>query len=83
MSLRLSVALLFAALSTLAQAQADPATPPAAERKAADEIKLPPLPADRTVDQSATIGGRLLRYKATVGHIDVRDDKGKVIGQVV
>ena len=81
MTLRLLAALLLAATPAFAQTDA-PSSPPA-ERKGADEIKLPPFPADRTIDQSAIIGGRALRYKATVGHIDVRDDKGKVIGQVV
>ncbi len=38
---------------------------------------------DKTVDQVIQINGRALRYKATVGHIDVHDDKGKTIGQVV
>jgi carboxypeptidase C (cathepsin A) len=47
------------------------------------KIELPPMSPDKTIDQAAVIGGRALRYKATVGHIDVRDDKGKVIGQVV
>jgi carboxypeptidase C (cathepsin A) len=53
------------------------------EKKIDDEMKLPPLPADRTVRQSAVIGGRSVSYDATVGTISVRDDKGKEIGQVV
>jgi carboxypeptidase C (cathepsin A) len=48
-----------------------------------DDSKRPPLPADRTITQSARIGGRVVTYKATVGTIPVRDDKGKEIGQVV
>jgi carboxypeptidase C (cathepsin A) len=44
---------------------------------------LPPMAADKTVDQQMTLGGRLLKYKATVGHITIRDDKGKPIGEVV
>ncbi|OYY91338.1 MAG: peptidase S10 [Sphingomonas sp. 28-66-16] len=55
----------------------------AAEKKAGDDIQLPPLPADKTVKQSATIGGRTINYDATVGTIPVRDKKGKEIGQVV
>ena len=37
---------------------------------------------DRRADR-CQVDGRVLRYKATVGHIDIRDDKGKTIGQVV
>ena len=48
-----------------------------------DDSKRPPLPADKTISQSARIGGRVVNYKATVGKIAVRDDKGKEIGQVV
>ncbi|VVT02314.1 Peptidase S10 [Sphingomonas sp. EC-HK361] len=48
-----------------------------------DAMKLPPLPEDRTIRQSATVGGRAVAYDATVGKITVRDDKGKAIGEVV
>jgi len=48
-----------------------------------NEIQLPPMSPDKTVDQEVRIGSRVLRYKATVGHIDIRDSKGKTIGQVV
>ena len=34
---------------------------------------------DKTIDQSITVGGRAIKYKATVGHIPVRDEKGKEI----
>ena len=54
------------------------------EQKAdAGELDFPPLPADRTIRQSATIGGRAISYDATIGKITVRDDKGKAIGEVV
>ncbi|MDE0878951.1 MAG: peptidase S10 [Sphingomonas bacterium] len=53
------------------------------EKKVDDGIQLPPLPADKTVRQSVSIGGRTIAYDATVGTIMVRDDKGKEIGQVV
>ncbi len=53
------------------------------EKKVDDEMKLPPLPADKTLRQSARIGGRTIAYDATVGTIPVRDTKGKEIGQVV
>lgn len=54
------------------------------EQKTDDgDLKFPALPADRTVRQSAVIGGRRVAYDATVGKITVRDDKGKAIGEVV
>ena len=54
----------------------------AAEEKPA-AIELPPLPADKTVHQSAVIGGKPVAYDVTVGTIPVRDAKGKKIGEVV
>ena len=48
-----------------------------------DEISLTPMSADKSIKQSVTVGGRKIDYTATVGHIDVRDAKGKVTGQVV
>ena len=66
---------------TAAPALADDA--PAKGDDSKPKIELPPLSPDKTIDQVAVIGGHAIRYKATVGHIDVRDDKGKVIGQVV
>ncbi|MBH9536852.1 S10 family peptidase [Novosphingopyxis sp. YJ-S2-01] len=51
--------------------------------KVDEGMDLPPLPADKTVKQSAVIGGRTISYNATVGTIPVRDGKGKTIGQVV
>lgn len=54
---------------------------PAADAKA--ELTLPPLPADKTVKQSARIAGAMVSYDATVGTIAVRDAKGKTIAEVV
>jgi carboxypeptidase C (cathepsin A) len=56
---------------------------PAKGDDAKPKIELPPLSPDKSIDQSVEVGGHALRYKATVGHIDIRDDKGKTIGQVV
>ncbi|AHE51977.1 S10 family peptidase [Sphingomonas sanxanigenens] len=84
------IAPLLAAVSLLASLSAAPAfaaDKPAAEKadekKADDAGQFPPLPADKTIRQSARIGGRLLAYEATVGTLSVRDEKGKEIGQVV
>ena len=73
----------FAALLLTAPAFAQEKQVTSTVEKVDDEMKLPPLPADKTVRQSAVIGGRTLAYDATVGTIPVRDAKGKVIGQVV
>lgn len=81
--LRLSAAaLLLACTSSLAHAQSAETTTTVEKKKAEDETKPPPLPGDKTISQSARIGGRTLSYKATVGTIPVRDGKGKEIGQV-
>ena len=62
----------------------DAKTTTTVEKKEDDgDLKFPPLPADKTVKQSASIGGRTINYDATVGTIPVRDEKGKMIGQVV
>ncbi len=56
------------------------------EAKASDEApadSLAPLPADKSISQSAVIGGKALSYTATVGTIPVKDAKGKLIGEVV
>ena len=51
--------------------------------KPANEIALPPLPADKTVRQSATVAGRPIAYDVTVGTIPILDAKGKKIGEVI
>jgi carboxypeptidase C (cathepsin A) len=75
-----SLSLAAALLCGTSPALADDA-PAKADDKA--KIELPPLAPDKSIEQMAVIDGRPLRYTATVGHIDVRDPKGKTIGQVV
>lgn len=70
------------ALTAPALAQTDKTTT-TVEKKTDDGVKLPPLPADRSIAQRVRIGGRVLDYRATVGTIAVRDETGKEIGQVV
>ena len=77
----LLAALLLTTTPALAEGDAKP--PASAEKKGDDATTLPPLPADRSVAQSLRIGGRTIGYRATVGTLAVRDDKGKEIGQVV
>ena len=78
---------LILALAPVGLVFADDAATPAkvekADAKPADKPDLPPLPADAHVKQSIRLAGRELNYTATVGAIPVRDDKGKLTGQVV
>src|SRR5271170_4006291 len=48
-----------------------------------DEIKLPPFPSDKTIHQIMQLGGRTLKYDATVGSLPVFDEKGKQIASVM
>ncbi|WP_394648207.1 S10 family peptidase [uncultured Sphingomonas sp.] len=79
----LSLAALLLATTAPALAQTDKTTTTVEKKQEDDKLKLPPLPADKTITQSIRLGGRTITYKATVGTIAVRDDKGKEIGQVV
>ncbi|KHK93456.1 S10 family peptidase [Novosphingobium malaysiense] len=50
---------------------------------AKEEDQLAPFPAPKSIQQSTMIAGRTVKYTATVGSIPVRDEKGKLIGEVV
>ena len=71
------------------QAAAKPTASKASEKSANSskekslENELPPLPAKKSIEQSTVLDGRTLRYTVTVGTINVRDDKGKIAGNVV
>ncbi|MBT0670381.1 peptidase S10 [Novosphingobium profundi] len=67
---------------TPAVLHADDEASEAKASKSADDA-LPPLPADKSISQSAVIGGKSVNYTATVGTIPVKDAKGKLIGEVV
>lgn len=69
--------------AALAQDDGGGGSAKAESRAGANEINLPPLPEDRTVRQSAVIGGRTISYDVTVGTIPVLNDKGKKIAEVV
>src|SRR5579859_3899541 len=70
------------ALALIAQQPAAPPAPAAAPEKAPEA--LPPLPPDAHVDQTMQLGGRTLKYTATVGTIPVYSaDGGKKTGEVV
>jgi carboxypeptidase C (cathepsin A) len=79
--MRRLLASLSIAASVLLAAPALADDAPAKDTK--NDIQLPPMSPDKTVAQQIQISGRALRYNATVGHIDIRDAKGKIIGQVV
>lgn len=78
-----SLALAGALLLAPPPALADAAAPGETTEAKKDASALPPMSPDKSIDQVAVIAGKPVRYKATVGHISVRDDKGKEIAQVV
>lgn len=87
MSSRMSTLVLAASLLTASLASpafaAEEGGKDAKDTAKAEEFKLPPFPADKTVRQSAEIGGRKISYDATVGSLPVLDDKGKTIADVM
>lgn len=69
---------------------AAPQTSAKAPQKPAKESKeessanqLPPLPPNKSIEQSMVLDGKTLHYKVTVGTINIRDSKGKIAGKVV
>lgn len=64
---------------------AQSSTPPATADKAKSDngINLPPFPPDKTIHQSISLHGRVLKYDATVGSLPVLDEKGKTIASVM
>jgi carboxypeptidase C (cathepsin A) len=45
--------------------------------------ELPPLPANKSIEESTVVDGQTLHYTVTVGTINARDDDGKIAGKVV
>jgi carboxypeptidase C (cathepsin A) len=78
-----SLAALLIAHQAPAQDKKGTAAEEKADAKSEDKADLPPLPDDKTITQSAVIGGKAIRYQATVGKLPVYDAKGKKIGEVV
>jgi carboxypeptidase C (cathepsin A) len=58
-------------------------TKEASKDSAKPDSDLTPFPAPKSLKQSAIIGGKRVDYVATVGSIPVKDEKGKVTGEVV
>ncbi|MXP24733.1 peptidase S10 [Altererythrobacter indicus] len=74
---------LLLATATPAFAAEPAATADAAKKADQDGTQLAPLPADKSIKQTAIIGGKTVNYIATVGSLPVKDEKGKTIGEVV
>jgi carboxypeptidase C (cathepsin A) len=49
----------------------------------APAIDLPAFPADKSVKQTTSVGGKTIAYTATVGSLPVRDEKGKKVADIV
>ncbi|WP_447763547.1 S10 family peptidase [Sphingopyxis panaciterrae] len=58
--------------------------PPAVAGAAAKaDGDVEPFPAAKTLRQSAVIGGKTVSYDVTVGALPMKDEKGKLLGEVV
>jgi carboxypeptidase C (cathepsin A) len=57
-----------------------PAAKPPTEK---EKDELPPLPPEKSVQQTMVLDGKTLHYTVTVGALPVRDGDGKVAGEVV
>lgn len=82
---RTLIAASLAALLLAPQAPAQDKKPDSAAKgeEKPEKGELPPLPEGKTISQTAVIGGKSIRYQATVGKLPVYDTKGKKIGEVV
>ena len=54
-----------------------------ADKKTPEKNELPPLPPEAHAQQTMVLDGKTLHYTVTVGAYPVRDNDGKVAGQVV
>jgi carboxypeptidase C (cathepsin A) len=81
------LAIVWSLLAAIAMPSAIAAKPADQAPKAAPESiggdSRVPLPADKSIKQSAVIAGHKVDYVATVGSIKIRDESGKVTGEVV
>jgi carboxypeptidase C (cathepsin A) len=76
-------AMVLAGSNTSAMAADTHKPAPTPDAPNSDGFHLPAFPAAAHVSQSATVGGKTLKYTATVGSLPVLSDKGDVIGEVV
>jgi carboxypeptidase C (cathepsin A) len=57
---------------------------PAGDKGAADKPAIAnDLPADKSVPQTVVVGGKTVKYTATVGTLPVKSAEGKAVGEVV
>lgn len=63
--------------------KSDSAEASAGNAMADKDFHLPPFPADAHVSQRIEVGGRTLKYTATVGSLPVRNEQGEITGEVV
>ena len=63
--------------------QSGTAAKPELSKSAPDESELPPLPPEKSVQQTMVLNGKTLHYTVTVGAYPTRDKANKVVGQVV
>ena len=78
--------LAFTPVSIVAQTDKTPAATDKdkpAQKPADDKPGLPPLPPEAHAQQTITLDGKALHYTVTVGALPVRDNDGKVAGEVV
>ncbi len=52
-------------------------------KPAAEKNELPPLPPEKSVQQTMALNGKTLHYTVTVGAYPTRDKDGKTVGEVV
>ncbi len=78
---------LFASSQSAVDGSDKPKSIPTSETKAEATLgmsmSLPPLPVDAHATQSILIEGKPLHYTVTVGTLPVRDEKGRLSGEVV
>ncbi len=84
----IACALCFVATTSIGWPQSGPAaeSKPAekpAEKATPDKNALPPLPPEKSAQQSMVLDGKTLHYTVTVGAYPTRDKDGKVAGEVV
>lgn len=71
-------------VSFVPQAMAkDAAKDAGAQASQSSATSFKPFPKPKSITQSTVVDGKKITYTATVGAIDVKDSKGKTIGQVV
>jgi carboxypeptidase C (cathepsin A) len=80
--------LLITSIGVAAQDNKPAAVPPQADKAGASKpadakSELPPLPPEKSVQQSMTLDGKKLQYTVTVSSFPVRDKDGKTTGDVV